>query len=394
VSPQNILVGVDGLARVLDFGVAKARGRLQTTRDGQIKGKLAYMAPEQIRRGEVTRTSDVFSAGVVLWEALTGKRLFSGENEGHVISLVLDAPIAAPSTVRPEIDPVLDAIVLRALDRDPDRRWATARELALAIEQNVDIAPPSMVGTWVRGTATQVLEERALRVAAIERGTSAAVGTRAVGPDETTRTDAGVAAASSPSRSRRDVEVTRTETHAIELQPAIVRAAPSSTRRFAVAVVALAAVGALGWLGLSALRDAPSRIGAQEPGAAASGAASTGATERIAIDIITDPPGAIVVALGGRHGPTPTSVEIARGEAPIEISIEREGFEPLARSIVPDRDQRLELRLTTLPGTSASDRAEPSGATRPASPQRPRPAPSSAPAAVSSDKPGPYYRFE
>src|SRR5208282_661106 len=71
VSPQNILVGVDGVPRVLDFGVAKAAGRVQTTREGQLKGKLGYMAPEQIG-GQVSRASDVYAASVVLWEALTG----------------------------------------------------------------------------------------------------------------------------------------------------------------------------------------------------------------------------------------------------------------------------------------------------------------------------------
>src|SRR5580704_17747963 len=82
VSPQNIIVGTDGLARVLDFGVAKATGRLQTTRDGQLHGKLSYMAPEQLRSDAVTRKADIYSASVVLWEALTGRRLFSSDNEG------------------------------------------------------------------------------------------------------------------------------------------------------------------------------------------------------------------------------------------------------------------------------------------------------------------------
>src|SRR5277367_6228356 len=76
VSPQNILVGTDGVPRVLDFGVAKAVGRLQTTREGQSKGKLSYMAPEQLHGAGVTRQTDVYAAAVVTWEALTGKRLF------------------------------------------------------------------------------------------------------------------------------------------------------------------------------------------------------------------------------------------------------------------------------------------------------------------------------
>ncbi|MCL2447368.1 MAG: serine/threonine protein kinase, partial [Polyangiaceae bacterium] len=79
VTPQNILVGADGVARLLDFGVAKAAGRAQTTQDGQIKGKLAYMAPEQLMSAGVTRETDLYAASVVLWEMLAGERLFTGE---------------------------------------------------------------------------------------------------------------------------------------------------------------------------------------------------------------------------------------------------------------------------------------------------------------------------
>ena len=100
VSPQNLLVGVDGVTRVLDFGVAKAVGRLGVTRQGVIKGKLAYMAPEQID-GVVTRRSDVFSAGVVLWEALAGRRLFSGDNEVSIAERVQDDADRAAEPSRP-----------------------------------------------------------------------------------------------------------------------------------------------------------------------------------------------------------------------------------------------------------------------------------------------------
>jgi serine/threonine-protein kinase len=168
VSPHNVFVGVDGLARMLDFGVAKARGQLQTTREGQVKGKLAYMAPEQIKSGEVSRRTDVFAAGIVLWETLTGQRLFRGENEGHLITRVLAAPIPAPSTLRTEVDAHLDAIVLRALDRDPEVRFATTRAFALALEEG-GVATPSAVGEWVEETAHDTLAERAARVAAIEQ---------------------------------------------------------------------------------------------------------------------------------------------------------------------------------------------------------------------------------
>ncbi|MGH7294995.1 MAG: serine/threonine-protein kinase, partial [Polyangiaceae bacterium] len=97
VSPQNILVGTDGLARLLDFGVAKAAGRIQTTREGQIKGKIAYMAPEQLRSEPVTRRTDVYAAAVVLWETLTCRRLFRADNEGAIVTSILQSEIEPPS---------------------------------------------------------------------------------------------------------------------------------------------------------------------------------------------------------------------------------------------------------------------------------------------------------
>jgi len=93
VSPQNVLVGVDGTARVIDFGVAKAIGKMHATRDGQLKGKLAYMSPEQVHGRDVTRISDVFSAAVVLWEALMAERLFDGKNPAELIMQVLSRSI-------------------------------------------------------------------------------------------------------------------------------------------------------------------------------------------------------------------------------------------------------------------------------------------------------------
>jgi serine/threonine-protein kinase len=101
VSPQNILVGVDGMARVIDFGVAKAAGRLQTTRAGLVKGKIAYMAPEQLAGREVTRSADVYAMGVVLWETLTGKRLFQGDSDAALVTQVLAGTTEPPSRHAP-----------------------------------------------------------------------------------------------------------------------------------------------------------------------------------------------------------------------------------------------------------------------------------------------------
>jgi serine/threonine-protein kinase len=119
VSPQNILVGIDGVARVLDFGIAKALGRSTTTREGQIKGKIGYMAPECFQLGEVTRYADIYSAGVVLWETLTGERLFKADTDSQTLARILANEITPPSRFASEVSGALDAVVLRALHRDP-----------------------------------------------------------------------------------------------------------------------------------------------------------------------------------------------------------------------------------------------------------------------------------
>lgn len=168
VSPQNIIVGADGVARVLDFGVAKAAGRAQVTREGQIKGKLAYMAPEQIR-GMVDRRADVFAAAVVLWEALAGRRLHEGAKDVEIVTRVVQGKWQAPSEFRPDVPPELDAIVLRGLDVDPEKRYSNARDMALDLERKVGLAPPSEVGEWVEKNAPEALRHRAERVAAMEK---------------------------------------------------------------------------------------------------------------------------------------------------------------------------------------------------------------------------------
>ena len=172
VSPQNILVGSDGIPRVIDFGVAKAAGRVASTREGQLKGKFAYMASEQVRSGEVDRRTDVFAAGVVLWEMLTLKRLFTGDNDAQLLNKVLEGRVQPPSAVIPDLPKALDAITLKALAQDPAARFQDARQMALAIEGAVPLASATRVGTWVEGLAGTVIAGRAQSVLRIESDSS------------------------------------------------------------------------------------------------------------------------------------------------------------------------------------------------------------------------------
>jgi serine/threonine-protein kinase len=147
VSPQNVLVGFDGSARITDFGVAKAACREQHTEDGSIKGKLRYLAPEQLT-GRCDRRADVYSVGAVMWELLTGARLRTG-NGVEMLVEILCAQIGAPSASAPEAA-CLDRLVMRALERSPEERFATAAEMLVALEREVTVASPARVAQVVR----------------------------------------------------------------------------------------------------------------------------------------------------------------------------------------------------------------------------------------------------
>ncbi|CAN5665698.1 hypothetical protein BH09MYX1_BH09MYX1_16890 [soil metagenome] len=135
VSPQNILVGVDGVARITDFGVARAAARIgDQTQGGQLKGKLAYMAPEQIRGGVIDRRVDVFAAGIVLWEMLAGERLFKAETEGETLFKVAAAEVPDLVTIVPALPLEIAAVCHRALSKDPNDRYATAADFGDALE--------------------------------------------------------------------------------------------------------------------------------------------------------------------------------------------------------------------------------------------------------------------
>ena len=134
VSPANILIGADGIVRITDFGVALAESRLSSTRGGQLKGKIPYMPPDQLMGETVDRRCDVYAAGVVLWEVLTGKRLFKADSDGALLQQILAGPTQSPRQVNPEVPEALDVACMRALQALPGDRFATAADFADALE--------------------------------------------------------------------------------------------------------------------------------------------------------------------------------------------------------------------------------------------------------------------
>lgn len=167
VSPQNVMVGADGIARVLDFGIAKAAGSSGNTEQGFVRGKLRYMAPEQMM-GEraLTRAADVYAASAVLWEMLAGKPLFDVPEKSQLPFLVVSGAVRALPSEVPE---ALSAIVMRGLEKDPAKRFATALEMAEALEKEMPAASSMEIATFVKSIAKDRLEARALAVTAMER---------------------------------------------------------------------------------------------------------------------------------------------------------------------------------------------------------------------------------
>ncbi|HVY32161.1 MAG TPA: serine/threonine-protein kinase [Polyangiaceae bacterium] len=228
VSPQNILVGVDGVARVVDFGIAKAASRVHTTQAGKIKGKLSYMSPQQVQSEDVDRRADIFAAGVVLWESVVGRKLLA---RGDATINRVTTWQGIPDEDLALVPAFLQPIVKRALARDPGERYATAREMALALADAVPPASSMEVGDWVEQRARQVLADRARAVSDVER--------------QTTSSDVRPAFSSGfPSSG----EETRTALSSTDLVPSS-RSEPKKRKRAAAMVAGAAALLLLlGWM--------------------------------------------------------------------------------------------------------------------------------------------------
>jgi serine/threonine protein kinase len=180
VSPHNILVGVDGGARITDFGIARAAVRLSSTREGHLKGKLRYMAPEQLGGGKLDRRADLHAAGAVLWEMLAGRCLVNGEDEGACLMEIGRPDKASPRTHNPDVPEPIAAACLRALRLDPEERYATAAAFAEAVEgaaaeAGVVVASPREVSTFVRALKARDLSPASPASSSGERTATAAV---------------------------------------------------------------------------------------------------------------------------------------------------------------------------------------------------------------------------
>ena len=134
VTPQNILISYDGDIKLVDFGIAKALSKSVHTQAGILKGKLAYMSPEQARGESIDRRADIYALGVVFWELLTGERLFTDNSEAAILQKVLNPEIKTPSSIATGISPELDTFCMKCLAKQPEDRYPDAKSLAIDLE--------------------------------------------------------------------------------------------------------------------------------------------------------------------------------------------------------------------------------------------------------------------
>jgi serine/threonine-protein kinase len=235
VSAENLFITYDGTTQVVDFGIAHARQRLHHTGAGQVKGTFPYMAPEQMTAAVVDRRVDVWALGAVLWELLTLRRLFLRDTDVNTMYAVLSSEIKPPSQYRSDVPPELDEIVLKALQRNPDERWQTTREMGRALRQVLarqeDLVGPAELADWMAELFPDG-EARKRQVMEIARTSDAS-------------SFAGPPDRASDKSAKRDVQIPKTEA-ARRAPPS--PPLPASLVLMVIGVVTVLTVVALDWL--------------------------------------------------------------------------------------------------------------------------------------------------
>lgn len=338
VAPDNIFLTFEGQVKLLDFGIAKARDRLAHTRTGHVRGKAPYMSPEQILGEVIDHRSDLYSLGVVLHEISTGQRLFKGQNELALAKAICEAPVPLPSSRREDYPPALEQVVMRALARQREDRFGSAREMEAAL------------GSGAGGAAELAALMRELFSERV--GQSASSGGPAPIADPDASLLAGLAEGAEPG------SATRPLIPAVEPPPERPRTRPL---RWVLAAALTLALGAAATRLSSSRAPPPAEV-------EASPAQAPTPPARVKLDVTSIPPGARVSMDGRDLGPAPLRVELPRGEREVELILELNGFEPLHWKLRPEVDTALQLSLV---------RRAPSP--RPSAPARPGPRPQKSP---------------
>ncbi|MFO0762273.1 MAG: serine/threonine-protein kinase [Byssovorax sp.] len=410
-TPHNVFVTYTGQVKVVDFGIAKAFGSTSETRTGVLKGKVAYMAPEQAMGERVDRRADVFSVGMMLWEALAGKRLFKGVNDVVVLQKIAAGDIPKPSTLNPDVPPSLEAICMKALAHDKQDRWSSARELQHALEHALEeLGERPMLRDLGAALSLFFEAERTTIKGLVEAQIQSA---RSAGPGgvealvrlpriEGQPTEAGSLSGSrTGGSSLRPTPVSQVSqigplggsslTAANLLAPASVPTPAPPQRNLTLLVVGVAAVGAVAAFAL--LRTVTPSAGAGQ--AAAASAPAEAKTTRM-LKIESTPPGATVTEDERPLGKTPMAITLdPASTATRKLVLSLDGYTPYTISQAPStEDVKILIPLTPAPvaAPAAPTDAAVAGLGRPVAkaplPSGPSKAPSPATAAAKTPPAG------
>lgn len=387
MSPHNVIVTYAGQVKVIDFGIARTAERIARTEAGQVKGKFAYMSPEQCLAEPLDRRSDVFSLGIVLFELLAGRRLFKRHNDLLTLRAICQDPIPRISDVDPSVPPRVDEIVAKALRRAPAERWPTAgamrRELSLLIrELPLDDAPSELLAALMRELFEERLTQKEALVRRVRSGSSvgsmpaAEVDHHVTVPELASSAPGG----GPPSQGGANAPPPSAEAHAggtpsvaaQSVSPADVAASsPRPTARegrrarlllglVAAALGLGAAAGGLVLRRAQNLAAAPSSSTPTPALPAGSGAgtsvasgdvdggstmARAGGAEQVTVKVVTTPAGARVWLDGVDQGETPLELALPKGDGTLRLVVRHPGFEAWVEEVVPTSDLKLQLAL-------------------------------------------------
>lgn len=342
VNPSNIFVTYDGQVKLLDFGVAKVRAR-EATRAGTFKGKLGYSSPEQLSGAPVDRRTDIFCLGTVLWECLTGTQLFEGDSDASKVEAVRAKRIWPPSALRPQVPRDLDEICLRALARNPADRYATAEEMADALEACLERqgnGTADLIGNWLADLFPEerVATKQALASAdptALLESLQAKAAAPIPGASNTIKELPPPSAL--PSREETTTDSLSSVRPLLD-EPGYEPAARTSPALIAIAVALISLGVGGGWLLLG--RSGPSA------GAVSAPATVAGATT----EITSQPPGAMIYVDGAPTGlVTPSPLRDLPADRPVRIRVTLAGFAPEERELKLSAGDRPAVNFTLHP---------------------------------------------
>jgi serine/threonine-protein kinase len=349
VSPQNVIVTYDGQVKILDFGIAKAASSSTHTAAGIMKGKIAYMAPEQMAGTFVDRRADIYSAGCMLWAAATGQKLWQDATDVQIVRAVVAGRIPSPKTVAPECPDELERIVMRALQPDPEKRYATALEMQNDLELFSERSGYAVKQRDLGKLVSELFSEtRAEFNEGLERELSALMSCDNLLAGRDTLVDQNIAISEYPPV--RETSVSR-ETAAVVSGVHHASDAPTK-RRLWLGVVALLLVGtgaAAFWFARQSAKEQPqvsTAHTAPSPVTTEASANAVAAKSDATIQFATTPTSARITLDGRLLDEGVSSAVLAIGDTSHEVAVEAEGFHRQVQAFKVSGPTTISIALT------------------------------------------------